>query len=129
MFIRMLLPLSCLVGLILGFLILVSPFYITGGIVCWLDPVPPDAWLNHLLGMLISVFLGLVVIAGSGIFAVVSGIVFAVEAAANSKARPNAIRPPGGSNAPPAATELLRDSNNIATVVGMNGNSGPVDDD
>ncbi len=95
--IRMLLPLFCLVGLIAGFLILVSPIYITGGIVCWFDPVPADAWFNHLLGMVFSVLLGLVVIAVSGVLAVTFGIVFAAESEAKARDRAKAIRDPGRS--------------------------------
>lgn len=87
MLFRMLISLSCLIGLILGFLIMLSPLYFTGGIVYWFDPVPADAWLNHLIGIVMSVIGGVVVIGGSGILAVVSGTIFAIEAATNSKER------------------------------------------
>lgn len=128
MFIRMLLPIFCFAGMIIGFLILVSPLYINGGIVCWLYSVPPDAWISHLLGTLISFVLGFVVIVGFGLFAVLTGFVFAVEAAANSKARPTAVSSPGGANAPSAGTELSIGSQH-SVAVGMNANSDPEDDD
>jgi hypothetical protein len=126
--IRMLLPLFCLVGLIAGFLILVSPIYITGGIVCWFHPVPADAWLNHLLGMVFSVLLGLVVIAVSGALAVIFGIVFAAESAVNTRDRAKSIRDPGGSNAPPAATTLQLEDDNDSSTAGKNIDSPPTDE-
>lgn len=128
MTIRMLLPLFCLVGLISGFLILVSPFYITGGLVCWLDPVPPDAWFNHLLGTVFSVLLGLVVIAVSGVLAVIFGIVFAAESAVNAKDRAKAIKDPGGSNSPPAATMLILEHGNDSSATGTNIDAPPTDE-
>lgn len=66
---------------------MVSPFYIAGGVVCWLEPVPHATWFSDLLGTLTSVFIGLLVIIGSGLLAVLSGLGFAIEAAINT--RPN----------------------------------------
>ncbi len=119
MLVRMLLPM-CLVGLVVGFLIMVSPFYITGGIICWLDHVPPDAWLNHLLGTVISVFLGLLLIAGSGTLAVAFGLIFAADATSNTQDRRLANEPSGGSNKLPTVTQLTRKSDDNSMTVATN---------
>lgn len=104
---RMLLPLSCLVGLAAGVLILVSPFYVSGGIVGWLDPVPPDAWLSHLMGIVASVFIGLIVIIGSGALAVTLGFAFAIESGANARTLSGPFTTNGKSKATPSAIGKL----------------------
>ncbi len=72
-----LLEITCLIGLVIGVLFVVSPFYLEAGIVGWMDgydnkrDVLLIGWLTSTLG---SIFIGVIMIVASGFFAVTIGI-------------------------------------------------------
>ena len=84
---RMLLPIFCLIGLFVGLLMMLSPLFLTGGYV-GSQKSEPQGGVQILFDIAMSVIMGIAVMIGSGICAVILGVVFGIEAGANRSSQP-----------------------------------------
>ena len=63
-----------------------SPFLFDGGVMGLFFPLPaPDAWLNYLLNVALSVVVGIVLIVASGVTMLVTGISLSVLVSTSSR--------------------------------------------
>ncbi|MFN3151367.1 hypothetical protein [Bremerella sp.] len=84
---RIVLSLLSLCGILLGLLVMLSPIFVTGGYIGWEKGVKPET-VEHLLSIIASIVFGIVIMIGSGVSAVVLGVVFGIEAASRKDTPP-----------------------------------------
>ncbi|WDI42137.1 hypothetical protein [Bremerella sp. P1] len=84
---RIVFPLLSLGGILVGLLVMLSPFFVTGGYVGLEKGVQPGS-VEHLLSSGMSILLGLAIMVGSGVCAVILGVIFGIQAASRQDVTP-----------------------------------------